>query len=777
MKFKVPYAGIIFVALLFLLGMSLLKATDPSQMTLLFFSILCVGISLPLLLKHNQRSQLNQFFIKKIEILESCFDKESMYAIADQNYRIIDTNTNFRGNDFQEFLEEKISEFKNYKGWLECQENIENYGETATILSNRSTSAKFIFFQYRKSNIQNSGEVIHFVSFRDLTPFFASLEKVRIEHEKLKKFIDTAPIGLFFKNNKGKILEVNQTLALWLCQDKHALKDINEGEILDVDPLKNSNSSQITELKPLKKPTLPVVYFPPQGTECAGIICKLDDMLNLAHNERYETTFLKSQIPGLIIDKNAEIIQYNNSFEKLCEDNGVRYRLGQKNPFYDVLSANSAHILRKIMGSKDIKPLELALSGDKTHCIAYISRLHNTHENYLVQMLDISHQKDLEKQFIQSQKMQAVGQLAGGIAHDFNNLLTAMIGFCDLLLQRFMPNDPSYADITQIKQNANRAANLVRQLLAFSRQQTLKPEEVYVSDALAELMALLRRLIGVKIELEVLHSRDLWPIKVDLGQFEQIIVNLVVNARDAINSNGKITIQTQNVELNEPKNIVHDIIAKGDYVTISIIDTGAGIKKEDLAHIFEPFFTTKGVGEGTGLGLATVYGILQQTGGSIDVESALKKGTTFTIYLPRLIPRDEKKIATTTIDVPRNLNGTEKILLVEDEDGVRSFSARALRDKGYQVVEARNGLEAIEMLNQEKPFDLIITDVVMPLMDGPEFYKEAMKIQPNVPTIFMSGYAEDAFRQSLDSDQHMHFISKPFTLKELAANVKKVLHT
>ncbi len=372
--------------------------------------------------------------------------------------------------------------------------------------------------------------------------------------------------------------------------------------------------------------------------------------------------------------------------------------------------------------------------------------------------------------------------MAGGVAHDFNNLLTAMIGFCDLLLLRHKPGDQSFSDIMQIKQNANRAANLVRQLLAFSRQQKLQPRILNITDVLAELSNLLRRLIGENIELKMTHGRDLGLIKVDQGQLEQVIINLAVNARDAMSGGGRLTIQTSNVSTNEPTRREHEEMPPGEYVAIEVLDTGTGIPKENLARIFEPFFSTKEVGSGTGLGLSTVYGIVRQTGGFIFVDSAPGEGAKFTIYLPR--HQAAKAAAAVTAEAESearersagDLTGTGTILLVEDEDAVRVFSARALRNKGYQVLEARSGEAALSVLNSEtNRIDLLVSDVVMPHMDGPTLIRHVRDKRPDMKVIFISGYTEDKFRDQIDAGEHIHFLPKPFSLKQLAGKVKEVL--
>jgi signal transduction histidine kinase len=384
----------------------------------------------------------------------------------------------------------------------------------------------------------------------------------------------------------------------------------------------------------------------------------------------------------------------------------------------------------------------------------------------------------LEAQLAQTLRLQAVGQLAGGIAHDFNNLLTAMIGFCDLLLLRHRPGDQSFADVMQIRQNANRAASLVRQLLAYSRQQTLQPRMISLSEVLAELAHLLRRLIGGAISLKLEHGRDIYPVLVDQGQVEQVVINLVVNARDAMPEGGTLTIRTTNANIAAPMPAAGEMMPPGDYVRIDIVDTGSGISPEIIDRIFEPFFSTKPVGAGTGLGLATVYGIVKQSGGHVVIASKLGEGTTFSIFLPRYV--ESAGAAASRRDgieeAARDLTGAGTILLVEDEDAVRLFSARALRNKGYKVIEARSGEAALVIMGQDsEPIDLLITDVVMPEMDGPALVAEVRSRRPDMKVIFISGYAESAFRQQASDGSMLHFLAKPFSLKQLATKVKDVL--
>lgn len=405
-----------------------------------------------------------------------------------------------------------------------------------------------------------------------------------------------------------------------------------------------------------------------------------------------------------------------------------------------------------------------------------ISRVEGT-GGLIAVLSDAKAMKTLEAQFVQSQKMQAIGQLAGGIAHDFNNLLTAISGHCDLLMLRHDKGDPDYSDLDQIHQNANRAANLVGQLLAFSRKQTLNPETIDLRDTLSELTHLLNRLVGEKIRLNFVHDPKLWTVRADKSKVEQVIMNLVVNSRDAMRSGGEITVETANIALTTPELHGRVSLPRGQYVRVSVRDCGHGIPQDKIGKIFEPFFSTKKTGEGTGLGLSTAYGIVKQTGGYIFCESEPDVGTTFDIYLPAH-PDDRPKQAVKPVQqvaIPTGVNNAT-VLLVEDEAPVRAFASRALKLRGYEVVEAGTAEEALELLQDAAlKIDIFVTDVVMPGMDGPTWVRRALQDRPGTAVIFISGYSEDIFNEGRTPVPNAGFLSKPFTLVQLTQAVDRHL--
>ncbi|HYD24172.1 MAG TPA: response regulator [Croceibacterium sp.] len=438
--------------------------------------------------------------------------------------------------------------------------------------------------------------------------------------------------------------------------------------------------------------------------------------------------------------------------------------------------ASSGDIAVRLRAEPD-EPVSLGLAGVRGLGDAAV----------LLSLADTTEETRLKRQVAQATKMQAVGQLAGGVAHDFNNVLTAIIGYCDLMLLRHTPGDSDYDDIQQIKANSNRAASLTRQLLAFSRQQTLQPEVIQLPDVIAEVSQLLKRLLGVRITLRTHHDRDLGPVRADPRQLEQVVINLAVNARDAIQARGgeqatgTLSFTTRRVAARDVRRMGSEIIPSGDYTVLIAEDTGGGIPPANLGKIFEPFFTTKEQGKGTGLGLSTVYGIVKQSGGFIFADNVANpdktvRGARFTIYLPVYQASEEELRRAETEEEQREWSGGGRILLVEDEDMVRAVAERALTRQGYTVVAAADGDEGVEAVRANPDFDLVVSDVVMPSMDGPAMAREIRQLVPKMPVLFMSGYAEEQLRREIDIEG-MHFIAKPFSVAQIAAKVGEVLRT
>ncbi|NPD15614.1 response regulator [Xinfangfangia sp. D13-10-4-6] len=425
--------------------------------------------------------------------------------------------------------------------------------------------------------------------------------------------------------------------------------------------------------------------------------------------------------------------------------------------------------------------------GDEEHFVqVQLSRfIENGRPLALAILADVTVLKKMEAQFDQSQKMQAIGQLTGGIAHDFNNLLTAISGHCDLLLLRHGQEDSDFSDLEQIRQNANRAAALVSQLLAFSRKQTLRPERLDLSDVMSEVAHLLNRLVGERITLTLRNDPDLGPIRADRRRLEQVLMNLVVNARDAMAGKGTILIETEDITLTDPVTRDGATVSAGRWAVIRVSDTGCGIPPDRIGKIFEPFFTTKRPGEGTGLGLSTVYGIVKQSGGFVFVESEPDHGATFELLFPvqEGLVVDGPPAPVEDPDAPEQQrlqhlrNGAGVVLLVEDEAAVRAFASRALKMRGYTVVEAANAEEALQLLDDPAMVvDIFVSDVIMPGMDGPTWVKRALEERPDVRVVFVSGYAEDHISADQSQIPNSVFLAKPFSLNDLTATVQAQLH-
>jgi two-component system cell cycle sensor histidine kinase/response regulator CckA len=661
--------------------------------------------------------------------------------------------------------------------------------------------------------VARSGRTEMVWTLSDVTRERERQESVFQELQHAVDFLDHAPAGFFAAQPDGSIVYMNATLASWLDQDLTRvgsgtikLRDILAGDgaalVEAVSPKPGSVATEIIDVdlktrggRPIPARLLHAVAGAADGRAGASRTLVLDRGPGADVSEplraaevRFARFFNNTPLAIATVDAKGKIARANAPFAKLFGD-----RLkGDERSVYAGLAqerdrqALEAAVTAAARGEGDLAPVDATLPGEGARSVTlFVTRVDDRDgddEAAVVYALDTTEQKALEVKFAQSQKMNAVGQLAGGVAHDFNNVLTAIIGYSDLLLANHRPTDPSFQDIMQIKQNANRAASLVRQLLAFSRRQTLRPQVIALGDVLADVRMLLSRLLGEKIKLEVVHGRDLWLIKADLNQFEQVIINLVVNARDAMMDGGKaeggsVTIRTRNVPAAEIAGFGHSEIVPGDYVLIDVEDTGPGIPENIIDQIFEPFFSTKEVGKGTGLGLSTVYGIVKQTDGYVFAQSEPGKGATFRVFLPRHTSSEEEaKPAAAAQAIQQDMTGSGTVLLVEDEDAVRAFAARALASRGYTVIEARSGVEALErMAENAGKVELVVSDVVMPEMDGPSLLRELRKSQPALKIIFVSGYAEDAFKKNLPEGETFSFLPKPFSLKQLVQAVKDTM--
>ena len=649
-------------------------------------------------------------------------------------------------------------------------------------------------------------------------------ENVFQELQHAIDYLDHAPAGFFSVDGDGDIGYINATLAGWLDYD---LAQVGSGGLRLADLLPGDSAALLTtllahpgevktdildlDLRRRDGRTLPVrlyhkVAFAADATPGASRTLVLNraggaaDPLRDAE-VRFMRFFNNTPMAIATVDRNGRIARNNALFAHLFQ-NVLKGEaaIPQGRTIRGVVAARDRAALDDALaqaarGRGDITPIDAALAGEGERWARFyvtpVEDAERDSEAAIVYAIETTEQRVLQSQFDQAQKMESVGKLAGGIAHDFNNVLSSIMMATDFLLTAHRPSDPSFQDIMQIKHDANRAAGLVRHLLAFSRRQTLRPQVLDLGEALSDLSMLLRRLIGERVTLDLIPpSSDLWPVKADQSQFEQVIVNLAVNARDAMPDGGKLTLRAANVTVAESRYPALKGMPPGEYVLVEVNDSGTGIPDDIIDHIFEPFFSTKEVGKGTGLGLSTVYGIVKQTGGFIYPESTIGKGTTFRIFLPRHIPTADETApaAASEPDAPVRIDkvaakpaddtGQGTILLVEDEEGLRGLNARGLTSRGYTVLQAANGLEAVEAFDSYfGKIDLVVSDVVMPEMDGPTLLTKLRSRDPNVKIIFVSGYAEEAFEKHLPEGEKYkyHFLAKPFTLKQLVGMVKETM--
>ncbi|HEX4408504.1 MAG TPA: response regulator [Xanthobacteraceae bacterium] len=680
--------------------------------------------------------------------------------------------------------------------------------------------ARWLRFKIRPLGSGRDGRLTVW-SLADITRERERQENVFQELQHAIDYLDHAPAGFFSVDDKGEIVYLNATLANWLDQD---LAQVGSGGLKLADLVSGDGAALLGPLpaKPGEVKTdmldldlrtrngrrLPVRLFHKVAYGADGAPgASRTLVLNRARDEgadplraaeiRFMRFFHQTPMAIATIDKNGGVIRTNPLFARVFQ--GARGDGAAESQDRSILltvadrdrEALQSAITRAVLGQNDVAPVDAMLAGDGERFgrfyVTTVEEEERDQEAAIVYALETTAQRELENKVTQQQKMELVGQLAGGIAHDFNNVLSAIMMATDFLLSAHRPTDPSFQDIMQIKQNANRAASLVRQLLAFSRKQTMRPQVLDVGEVLSDLTMLLRRLIGEKVSLDVKHGRDLWPVKIDISQFEQVVVNLAVNARDAMPGGGKLQVRTTNVTASECSRFQAKGMPAADYVLVEVVDNGTGIPPKILGKIFEPFFSTKEVGKGTGLGLSTVYGIIKQTGGFVYVDSVEQQGTTFRIFLPRHIAASKPEAAEQPAEMEAvgegvkraanaDLTGEGTILLVEDEEGLRQLNARGLASRGYTVLEAGNGVEAIDVLEStSSKVDLVVSDVVMPEMDGPTLLRELRSRDPGLKIIFVSGYAEDAFQKHLPADGQFAFLAKPFTLKQLVNAVKETL--
>ena len=664
-------------------------------------------------------------------------------------------------------------------------------------------------------------------SLADVTRDLERHENVFQELQHAIDYLDHAPAGFFSAEASGNVVYLNATLANWL---DHDLAQVGSGGLKLDDILASEGAALLTtlaavpgdvkteildiDLKTRGGRTVPArlfhkVAFGADGAPGPSRTLVLNRSRDggidpqRAAEVRFMRFFQNTPMAIATVDKQGRIANSNGRFARLFHPVFKGDASGERSILAVVAERDRAALEAAIRqageGQGEIAPVDAALAGPgERYASFFVTAIEEQEERdqeaAIVYALETTQQRTLENQVNQQQKMETIGRLAGNIAHDFNNLLSAIMMATDFLLNAHKPTDPSFQDIMQIKQNANRAASLVRQLLAFSRKQTMRPVVLDLGEALSDLTVLLKRLIGENVTLDVPQVRDLWPVKADVHQFEQVIINLAVNARDAMPLGGKLALRTSNVGAQDSARHQPKGMPLGEYVLVEVEDTGSGIAPEIIDKIFDPFYTTKDIGKGTGLGLSTVYGIVKQTGGFIYVESELGKGTTFSIFLPRYIPAADDvqapqlpettapaiASAMSAADEMRtaamDLTGHGTILLVEDEEELRALNARGLKSRGYTVIEAGNGVEALEELEKQGGnVDVVVSDVVMPEMDGPTLMKELKQRKPNIKIIFVSGYAEDAFDKTLPDHKHFNFLAKPFTLKQLVTVVKETM--
>lgn len=657
----------------------------------------------------------------------------------------------------------------------------------------------------------------------DFKNIISCLAIYKVKQDYQLKFVEQLNIGFYELNKQGHLQKVNECFAKMLGYRNYELDNVGIpiSQIINDESIVTSLNNNPINSKFLTENWQALTYFKtkyketnkffivnkPCETGSIGFISKikdnellfkLDDIVYNWLDYSWKCLFKDSLYPFCVTDFEGKIIKVNESFIKYFHEQNVNTVLNKQftHLFKDTKEEKSLATLMQTLAEhmmENHSAITLKVEGTQKVMEVIFNRITGGNDNFcgfLVNIVDVTRQSQLKESFAHTQRMQTIGHLVGSVAHDFNNILTAISGFSDLLLMRHGIGDPSFSDIMQIKQSADRASNLVQRLLAFSRKQVLKLQVINLAEFFSEISLLIQRLIGARVNFLQQISPDVHYVLVDVVQMQQVILNLVVNANHAMESGGNLTIKVENYNLTNIDEQLQEYHAPateerpspGKYIKITVEDTGCGISPDNIQKIFEPFFTTKDEKTGTGLGLSTVYGIVSQLGGFIYVKSQLKQGTTFVILLKQyegeVVAKnsllDMKDAADTNLEA--NLTGSGKIVIVEDEEAIRILVKNALTNKGYEVIEFDSSKTAIEELPKIlDTIDLVISDVVMPQMSGPVFISQLKKIKPDIKVLFISGYAEENFAKEYGYKSDFHFIPKPFSLKQLIIKVQEIM--